>query len=157
MARRRSAVRSRLAPPIDACGQGTSIQYPTECVFEFEVLSSTTQKHNIILVESILAPGSRRLVSMSSLHSRTVFSLLLLFGQCTAVLHAAEFGTDAHHHDGIFCSAVLHEDFDTPTASRSGGWRAGSAREAHRPPVLVQGKVVCTSVFRPPATGPPSI
>ena len=85
---------------------------------------------------------------MSSLHSRTVCSLLLLFGQCTAALHAAEFGTDAHHHDGIFCSAVLHEDFDTPTASRSGGWQAGSAREAHRPPVLVQGKVVCTSVFR---------
>ena len=28
----------------------------TECVFEFEVLSSTTQKHNIILVESNLAP-----------------------------------------------------------------------------------------------------
>ena len=94
---------------------------------------------------------------MRRLSSRIAFATLLLLGQGLVVLHAAEFGSDAHHHDGVPCSALLHEDSDTPFLARSGTWPAVSIRQVNCAPAAVQGEFVYAPNLRPPATGPPSI
>lgn len=94
---------------------------------------------------------------MHRLYSRLAFATLLLLGQGLVVLHAAEFGTDAHHHDGVPCSAMLHEDHDIPIATHSGSWPAvGQCPANHRSAVALVG-VACSTILGPPATGPPSI
>ena len=37
-------------------------------------------------------------------------ALLLIVGQLHTALHAAEFGGDIHHHDGVLCLTFLPED-----------------------------------------------
>ena len=61
---------------------------------------------------------------MRYLCSYLAFVSLLLFGQVYGVSHAAEYGADAHHHESVPCSAILHEDSDTPILARSGKWPA---------------------------------
>ena len=88
---------------------------------------------------------------------RIAFTTLLLLGQGLGVLHAAEFGADSHDHDDVPCSALLHEDLDTPIATRRGTWPAFGYGPANQAPILVQGDTVCAPIAQPPATGPPSI
>ena len=101
--------------------------------------------------------GSCKLVSMRCSYSRIAFATLLLLGQGLVALHAAEFGTDVHHHDGVLCSAILHEDHDIPIATRSGSWPAVDQCHANQALASAQGCVVCAFVLRPPATAPPPI
>ena len=61
---------------------------------------------------------------MRHLCSSLAFVSLLLFGQVCGVSHAAEYGAEAHDHEGVPCSAILHEDSDTPILARSGKWPA---------------------------------
>ena len=68
--------------------------------------------------------GRCKLVPMRCLYSRIAFATLLLLGQGLVALHAAEFGSAVHHHDGVLCSAILHEDPDLPMLARIGTWPA---------------------------------
>ncbi len=94
---------------------------------------------------------------MRCLYSRIAFATLLLLGQGLVALHAAEFGSAVHHHDGVLCSAILHEDPDLPMLARIGTWPAVDQCHANQALASAQGCVVCALDLRPPATGPPSI
>ena len=94
---------------------------------------------------------------MRHLCSRLAFVSILLFGQVCGVLHAAEYGADAHDHEGVLCSAILHEDSDTPILARSGNWPAVGLRQINGASAPAAGGVFCALNERPPATGPPLI
>ena len=90
---------------------------------------------------------------------RSCFSIavtaLLIIGQCLAVLHAAEFGTGPHQHDGVECFVALPEDdYDVALSSFSECIQVISESLAYSAPI--SRTYVPSSLYSwPPSTAPP--
>jgi len=93
---------------------------------------------------------------MLNRYLRATAILLLILGQCFAVLHAAEFDSETHSHDCAICIAILSEE-EHDSILPSSADKLGINSEARRQPTLVSpATVVPLREAWPPQTGPPS-
>ena len=82
--------------------------------------------------------------------------LLLILGQCFAVLHAGESGDEDHSHDCAICVATpSEEEHDTilPSSVDCLGANSGAERQ---PTVVLPATVAFIRKAWPPQTGPPA-
>lgn len=87
---------------------------------------------------------------------RAAIVLLLILGQCYAVLHAAEFGSETHSHDGVVCIAILSEEEHAPILPSSVDSLGVSSGTELEPTLVSPAAVAFVRKAWPPQTGPPS-
>ncbi|MEM8497154.1 MAG: hypothetical protein AAF542_03965 [Pseudomonadota bacterium] len=90
-----------------------------------------------------------------SLNHYAVIALLVL-GQCLTVVHAAEFGSGSHEHEGTVCHAAFGGDDEAKGLLQSNSYSYPTIGEIS---CLIPGPssaaISSALDFRPPPTGPP--